>query len=267
MKKRLIIILLAAGAAFSVRTQAQTQTQAPFGDGELLCYAVSYRAKLIPNINVMRVTLRTATEEIGGRPHYHIVGNGRTGGVVKGFFNLNDTYHSWLDSETLLPLRMTSDIQEDNHRFKATFNYDWGAMQVNNVLRNARWDANEYHTIPLQDNSGDALSLLYRLRGVDVDALEPGKRYPLDLILDRTSKTIFYTFLGREQIKVKKLGTFDALRIKCTMVTSDGTTFEDGMELTAWISDDDNRIPLVIDSPIRVGSVRVTLTEMQIMNH
>lgn len=256
MKKTLIpLAFLTAATSFAARAQT------PFGDGESLCYAVSYRAALIPNINVMRVTLRTVNEDIGGRPHYHIVGNGRTAGMVKGFFNLNDTYHSWLDGETLLPLRMTSDIQEDNYRFKATFNYDWDALQVNNVLRNAKWDANEYHTIPLQYDSGDALSLLYRLRGVDVDALEPGKQYPLDLILDRTSKTIFYTFLGREEIKVRKTGTFNALRIKCTMVTSDGSTFEDGMELTAWISDDDNRIPLVIDSPIRVGSVRVTLTE------
>lgn len=260
MKRTPILTLLVLAATFTARAQT------PFGDGEMLCYAVSYRAKLIPNINVMRVTLRTAAEDSAGRSYYHIVGNGRTSGMVKGFFDLNDTYHSWLDAESLLPSRMTSDVQEDSHRFTATFNYDWTAMQVKNVLRNAKWDANEYHTIPLLDNSGDALSLLYRLRGIDVGELEQGKPYPLDLILDRTSKTIFYTFMGREEIKVRKIGTFNAIKIKCTMVTSDGTTFEEGMELTAWVSDDENRIPLVIDSPIRVGSVRVTLTDWNVLH-
>ena len=35
--------------------------------------------------------------------------------------------------------------------------------------------------------------------------------------------------------------------------------FKDGSEFTIWISDDRNKIPLYLESPIRVGSVRVRL--------
>lgn len=255
MKRLLILTTLAAATMFPARAAA------PFGDGESLSYAVSYRAALIPNINVMRVTLRTVAEDVGGSPHYHIVGNGKTTNFVKGFFNLNDTYHSWLDAGSMLPTRMTSDLQEDSYRFKATYNYDWSAMQVNTTARNAKWSADRFNTLPLTDNSGDALSLLYRLRGIDVAKLQKGKRYPLELVLDDVTRTIYYTYMGTEEVKVKKIGTFRALKIKCTLATGDGSTYEEGMELTAWVSDDASRIPLYIETPIRVGSVRVTLTE------
>lgn len=269
MKRLLILAVLTAAALICTLPQARAQQasqnvpqQAPFGDGEELSYTVSYSGLF----NVMRVNLRTIGTTLNGRPHYHIVGNGRTTGLAKGIFNLNDTYHSWLDAATLLPSRMTSDLNEDNYRFRATYTYDWSTLTVNTVSRNAKWDADRYASFPITENSGDALSLLYSLRAIDVDTLEPGRRYPLQLVLDNGSKTIYYTCLGKENLKVKKIGTFRAIKIKCTMATSDGSTYEEGMELTAWISDDDNHIPLYIESPIRVGSVRVTLTAMNVVH-
>jgi hypothetical protein len=237
-----------------------------FGDGEELVYNVSYRAALVPNINVMKVTLRTVSEKSGDTPLYHIVGNGRTGGFVKGFFDLNDTYHSWLDARTLLPTRMTADIAEDSYRFRATYNYDWRAMTVATTTRNAKWDADRFTEMPLTERSGDALSLLYRLRDIDIDRLTEGTRYPLDLVMDTTTKPIYYTYLGREEVKIRKVGTFRAIKIRCTMATADGATYSEGMELTAWVSDDANRIPLLIESPIRIGSVRVTLASWHVLS-
>ncbi len=240
---------------------AQNPSTVAFGNGEELSYTVAYRAKLIPNISVMRVTLRTLDEDVAGKPHYHIVGNGKTTNFVKGFFKVNDTYHSWLNAATMMPTRMTSDIQEDDYRFKATYTYDWNTLTVNTMRRNEKWEADKYASFPLTPESGDALSLFYRLRQIDVSKLVQGKAYRLDLVLNEKTKPIFYKFVGREDVKVRKNGTFKALKFTCTLATSDDTTYEDGMEFTVWISDDENKIPLMIDSPIRVGSVRVTLND------
>ena len=40
----------------------------------------------------------------------------------------------------------------------------------------------------------------------------------------------------------------------------DGYSFTDGSEFTLWISDDQNKIPLYIESPIRVGSIQAYIT-------
>ena len=260
------LLLCIAAAAFSTGARAQTLAaptlEVPFGAGEELIYNVSYRAALIPSINMMRISMRTLDDNSGGVRQFHIVGNGRTTGAAKGIFELNDTYHAWLDARTLLPNRTTSDIYENDYRFSATYTYDWEAMTVSNVRRNPRWAADRYATFALPDkNSGDALSLLYRLRTIDTGSLVPGAANPLSLVLAEDAKTIVFRFVGREEIKIRKIGTFRALRFTCTMATSDGSTYEEGMSFTAWVSDDANKIPLLIESPIRVGRVSVTLAD------
>ncbi len=235
--------------------------QAPYGGGETLLYTVTYRAKLIPPINMMRVNMRTVDEKSGGKSGYHVIGHGKTTAGISGIFSLNDTYHLWIDGETLLPSRMTSDVHENDYRYKATYNYDWEAMTVSNVRRNARWDADRYATIPLKENSGDAFALFFRMRTLDTRELTPGRSWPLELVLDVDSRPISFKYIGRENIKIRKFGTFRALKFTCTMVTADGSTFEEGMSFTVWVSDDANKIPLLVDCPIRVGRVRVTLAE------
>jgi hypothetical protein len=262
MRNLILILTIFAALALPAGAQIRNQSTTPFGAGEELVYNVSYRAALIPPINIMRVSMRTFEEATGGARQYHIVGNGRTTGAAKGIFTLNDTYHTWLDGGTLLPARTTSDIREDDYRFTATYTYDWRAMRVSNVRRNQRWDADRRasYLLPGPD-SGDALSLLYRLRAIDTGSMRPGEASTLHLVLEEDSKPIVLKFVGRERVKIRRLGTFRALKFTCTMATSDGSTYEEGMMLTAWVSDDANKIPLLIESPIRVGRVSVTLAE------
>ncbi len=267
-----LVVLIAAVAATVVATVAGAPragaqnidletSRVPFGAGEELIYNVTYRAALIPPINIMKVSMRTLEESsAGGARQFHIVGNGRTTGGVRGLYDLNDTYHSWLDGATLLPTRMTSDVRQGDYRFTATYTYDWRAMRVSNVRRNARWESDRRATFELPSTDcGDAMSLLYRMRTIDAGALIPGGEGGLSLVLSEDAKPIVYRFIGRENIKIRKVGTFRALKFTCTMATSDGSTYQEGMSLTAWISDDGNKIPLMVESPVRVGRVTVTI--------
>ena len=38
-----------------------------------------------------------------------------------------------------------------------------------------------------------------------------------------------------------------------------GNVFKDGNQMTLWVSDDANKLPLLIESPISVGSVKAVL--------
>lgn len=246
--KRLLFLSFIFYFSFSA---AQTHS---FGPGEQLYYNVSFSG-----INVMRVSIRTVGENIGGRPHYHVIGNGSTDGIAKSVFDLNDTYHSWLDASTLMPTRLTGDLQENKYRHKLTYNYDWSAMSVRTTRRNQKWSADRSSTMSLKSNSGDALALFFRMRNIDSETLVKGRSYPLDLVLDSSTKAISYKFHGREDVKVRRIGTFKALKFTCTMATSDGSKYKDGMTLTVWISDDKNHIPLLMEAPVKIGKVRATL--------
>ena len=42
--------------------------------------------------------------------------------------------------------------------------------------------------------------------------------------------------------------------------TSEGFSFTDGTVFTIWISDDENKIPLYLESPVRIGSINAYLS-------
>ncbi len=45
------------------------------------------------------------------------------------------------------------------------------------------------------------------------------------------------------------------------------TIFEGGEKMTVWVSDDDNHIPLRIESPISVGSIKVDMMGYRNLRH
>jgi hypothetical protein len=46
-----------------------------------------------------------------------------------------------------------------------------------------------------------------------------------------------------------------------------GTIFEGGEKMNVWVSDDPNHIPLRIESPISVGSVKVDMMGYKNLRH
>jgi hypothetical protein len=46
-----------------------------------------------------------------------------------------------------------------------------------------------------------------------------------------------------------------------------GTIFKEGNEMRVWITDDDNRIPLLVESPLVVGKLRATVKDWENLRH
>ncbi len=67
--------------------------------------------------------------------------------------------------------------------------------------------------------------------------------------------------MGKEAKKIKGLGSFDVLNISPDLI--EGHVFEDGDKMNIWVSNDSNRIPLLIESPLAVGSVKAVLKSHQ----
>jgi hypothetical protein len=93
-------------------------------------------------------------------------------------------------------------------------------------------------------------------RCVDYSHLKPNEKIPFDMFLDNTVYSIYIRYLGRETVRTK-YGKFRAIKIKPLLVK--GTLFEGGEKMTVWLSDDSNHIPLRVESPIAVGSVKVDM--------
>jgi hypothetical protein len=261
MKIKFLILSLAALATAGI-ARAQDKVAA-FDCGERLEFVVSYRAKLVPNSDVAKVTLNTSCKNMNGSEVYHVVGHARVQPFFKWFFDLNDTYNSWIDRQTLLPLKFNAELREGGYSFTHTMTYDWGAMRADSRFRNMKRTETTQKTLRLSQGSFDALAGFYNLRSTPASSFTAGQSRTMKVVLEDTVRSVRYKFLGREVREIKNFGHFRTLKFSCQLATSTGESFEDGTEFFIWITDDLNKVPLYIESPIRVGSIRATITRME----
>ena len=239
-------LLLLVGAAASAQV---------YHDGEMLYYRAAYRAKLIPNIEAGEVTVLTSTDTINGKPMYRVTGNGRTLPFFRWFFDMNDTYNIWVDKENLRTQRFESDLKEDDYTFRSQYRYDWDSMKVH-TWSQRRQEPPRKKSMTLTKESMDAVSLYFNLRSVDLSTFRKGENLQLDMVLEDTIRHLRYRFIAREELHVPRLGKFDTMKFACTIGSSEEFSFTDGTEFFIWITNDENKIPIMLSSPVRVGEIR-----------
>ena len=84
------------------------------------------------------------------------------------------------------------------------------------------------------------------------------------MFLDDEVYNIYIRYMGKEQVSTR-YGTFRAIKFKPLLIK--GTIFEGGEQMTVWVSDDGNKIPLRVDSPISVGSIKVDMINYSNLRH
>ena len=114
--------------------------------------------------------------------------------------------------------------------------------------------------MPVTPECMDAISLFFNMRTAEGGDFKEGEPRLMRMVLQDTVRNIRYRFLGREVKKIRNIGKFNTLKFDCQMGTTEGYSFTDGTVFTIWISDDDNKIPLYIESPVRIGSINAYIS-------
>ena len=73
--------------------------------------------------------------------------------------------------------------------------------------------------------------------------------------------------MGREIIETPATGPVRCLKFTCQLAPDDAQSFQEGTDFFIWLSDDQNRIPVYLETPIRVGRVFATLTDWKNLAH
>ncbi len=220
-----------------------------FKAGEKLLFKVYYNASFVW-INAGNASFSIEPEEMNGHDVYHVTGIGKTAKSYEWIYKVNDKYETFLDKETLLPHRFLRNVNEGGFRI----NQD---VTFNHSKRQAVSDKKTY-TIP--QCTQDVLSAIYFARNIDYSKYQPGDKIPFNMFLDDKVYSLYIKYVGKEQIKTK-MGTYNSIKIVPLLIQ--GTLFTGGEKMTVWVSDDKNHLPLRINSPILVGSIKVDLMEYE----
>ena len=224
----------------------------PFQAGEELVYKIYY------NLNFVWIAAGEVTfkvEDEGSR--YHFSATGVTYDSYEWFYKVRDYYHTYADKQTLLPQTSIRHVTENKYRIYDKVDFD----QKNRKAVYNRGKTQETATLngnlTLSDCMHDVLSVIYYCRTLDYSNVQSGQEYPIKLMLDEETHSLKYRFIAREEKSVRGLGKFNTMRFSPQLVA--GNVFKDDAKMKIWASDDANKIPLMIESPVSVGSVKVVL--------
>ena len=246
MKKVLFLIGL---ISISARLQADSDfcgiRNRSFNNGENITLVVFYNALGI-YVNAGTANFNLSQEKLGTNPVYHIVGTGVTNSSYDWIFKVRDRYETYIDTATLKPYKFIRNVQEGNYKKyeNITFNH----------TANTALSTDGVYKVP--NCVQDIISAIYYARNINFDDYKSGDKIPFSMFMDNEVYNMYIRYLGKETIKTR-YGKFRAIKFKPLLVK--GNMFEGGEKMVVYVSDDENKIPVRIESPLVVGSVKVDM--------
>jgi 5-hydroxyisourate hydrolase-like protein (transthyretin family) len=239
----------------SSSSEKDTATPKPnvnFQAGEELVYKIYY------NLNFVWIPAGEVTFKVSDKDaEYHISATGRTYSTYEWFFKVRDYYDSYVDKNTLLPNMSIRDVNEGKYTQYSKVAYDQSAKKAFFERGDDKNNIKAKGTLETKDLMHDVLSILYYCRTLDYDNASAGQEYPINVLLDEAIYPLKYKILAKEDKKIRDLGKWSTLKLSPKLIS--GNMFKEGTEMKIWASNDANKVPLMIETPVSVGSVKIVL--------
>ena len=248
--KHIILTLLLGLLIFTQLPAQQMRTvkNASFARGEKLDFKVYYHSALTPNVTAGygSILVTNDNRKFSNRDTYHIIATGKSSGFFNMFFKVDDKFESYIDEEGIFPWLFTRRTREGGYNKDDEVNfYHFSGSAVSRK---------KITHIPI--NVQDIISAFYFARTLDATSIKPGDIINLPFFLDDSVYLSKVKFFGRETIKTS-IGKVKCLILKPLLAK--GKVFKEDYPMTLWVSDDGNKIPIMAESAVIVGSVKMEL--------
>ena len=249
MRRIITVILFCSIATLSAQEKA-------YGDGEWFKFRIHYGL-----LTAGYASLEVTSEKLNEKDVFHVKGEGKTVGVSKWFFKVEDDYQSYIDKEKDIPYRFIRNIYEGGHTkdIQIDFNHATKKALVFNKKHNTKEE------LSFDENTQDMVSAFYYLRNrLDLENITEDQYVDMNMFFDRENYKFRLKFLGRETLNTN-FGKVPCLIFR--PYVQSGRVFKESESLTVWVSDDKNKIPLLIKANLAVGSLKATLTDYKGLKH
>ena len=244
-----IFVILLFFCCFTVYPQSYRNIpNKAFARGEMLTFRVAFNSALTGSITGGKATLEITDDVklIENRNTYHVVGIGKTTGLIEMIYKVNDRFESYFDQDALIARQFIRRTRENTYKKDDLVifrQHDKLAVSLTKIVK-----------VPA--NVQDVISAFYYARTLDISNLKPGETFEIPFFFFYSVYHSRVIYKGRETVKTK-LGKFRCVAFQPMVAT--GYAFDDPYPITIWITDDANRLPVLIDSEQSVGRARVEL--------
>jgi hypothetical protein len=244
--RRALAALGAAALSLALAAAAAACPGAPpLAAGESLTYELSWAG-----IPAGRATLAVeGRTEVKGRLAVRLVATSASNRFVDAFYKVRLRAESLLDCAGRYSHRFEHRAHEGRRRRERVYVFDVDAQEV------VREQAGEPpQRFPLAAPAHDPFTTLYEVRA---RPLEVGTPVRLEVFEGKRRWDVEVQVLRRERVTVPA-GTFDAVVIK-PVLRFEGVFVHKG-DMVLWLTDDARRMPVRMESEVKIGSVVAELT-------
>jgi hypothetical protein len=253
----LLVPLAALLTAFAPSNTVRTVQNNSFAKGEVLQYKVHYGL-----INAADATIEIADNihRVNERPCFRATVTGRTTGSFDYFLRIRDTWRSYIDTTSILPQRFFRNIEEKNYRKQETVDFDHFKDVA--MVESHKRDKNDVKrgTFKIPNNVQDIVSGFYYLRTLNYDQRRVGEVIKVQGFFDEEVFNMDVIYKGRETVETKA-GVIRAIRLVPKM--PDNKLFRGENAVSVYLSDDRNKIPVLIQAELVLGTVKVDMFKYQ----
>ena len=235
----------------------------PFQAGEKLRYVVSYNWFVLWT-EVGEIEFRVNQGKVNNQSCLHLAGAGKSYPFWDVFFNVRDLYQSWVHPQSLLPYAFRREVNEGGYMMDIKYSFQRKKHVAYTEVEKTNHPLS-YDTLAISDSTFDVLSVIFNARKQDYTNCRVNDTLWNEILLDNKIYNVHYVFKGKENIKVKGIGKFRCLHFSVGLIS--GVMFDKGQMLDLWITDDKNKLPVLIESPIIVGTVKARLISYERVKH
>ncbi|WP_066628274.1 DUF3108 domain-containing protein [Labilibacter marinus] len=250
------VLLLYIGIQ-SINAQCNIENST-FRSGEVVTYHAYYNWHFIwINAGIVHFSVKEAQYEESDA--WFLSAYGRTYSGYDKFMKVRDTFEVYVDKDRFEPLhfnRVTKEGSTVGHH-QYWFNYKDSLVQT----KTKKGEVGLYKdsVITLKDCTSDLLTMVYKARNIDYSKYQVNEKIPIRMIVDNKIHDLYIRYLGKEIIKNRDGRSFKCLKFSPLLVA--GTIFESGEDMTVWVTNDEARVPIVVEAKVLVGSVKAVFVD------
>lgn len=254
------ILLLVSSLILTLSISSANEPDIAFKPGEKISYDLFYNLGFIW-IHAGKAHFSALETVYKEEPSYMFSVSGNSLSSFDKFYLVRDTFVTIVNQKTFLPRYYKRVVREDSYWAEDEY---WFRKVENNKVTvvtecQRKKGKRNVDTLSYNPSVTDLITAIYKVRNTNFTKMKKNDKIPFSIIFDDDDKQydLWLSYQGKEEVEIRNGQKFSCIKLKPLLIKGDVFKEEDAM--TIWITDDLNRIPIMIETKIRVGSLKVIL--------
>lgn len=228
----------------------------PFRVGEKVTLDITYFALIAGHVDIEVKPFA----QVNGEKAYHFEVNAFSNSFFSRVYAVEDKAVTYVNYQTMRPYNLQISLKESKQLAEARTLFDWGKLEANYWQKRITKEKGEQakeKTWKIESYAQNVISAAYYLRTFK---LTPGKKLAFR-VADEGKNIVFTGEVLRKEVLHTAMGKMNTVVIQ-PQVTVDGIFSPIG-EVFIWLTDDDRKFMVQLETKIKIGSVVAKLRSIE----